>query len=66
VPLSYTCTCSPQRALAPLALFPPDELQEMIRQGGSDVICQFCGRKYSFTRRLLALTASMTHDRLTG
>jgi len=61
VPLSYTCTCSPQRALAPLALFPPDELQEMIRQGGSDVVCQFCGRKYSFTSEdLLALTAK--HD----
>lgn len=61
VPLSYTCTCSPQRALAPLALFPPDELQEMIRQGGSDVVCQFCGRKYSFSSEdLLALTAK--HD----
>lgn len=61
VPLSYTCTCSPERALAPLALFPPDELQEMIRQGGSDVVCQFCGRKYSFTSEdLLALTAK--HD----
>jgi molecular chaperone Hsp33 len=61
VPLSYTCTCSPERALAPLALFPADELQEMIRQGGSDVVCQFCGRKYSFTSEdLLALTAK--HD----
>jgi len=61
VPLSYTCTCNPQRALAPLALFPQDELQEMIRQGGSDVVCQFCGRKYSFTPEdLLALTAK--HD----
>jgi len=61
VPLSYTCTCSPQRALAPLALFPPDELQEMIRQGGSDVVCQFCGRKYTFSSEdLLALTAK--HD----
>src|SRR5947209_2639658 len=49
VPLSYTCTCSPERALAPLELFPPEELQEMIRQGGSDVVCQFCGRKYTFT-----------------
>lgn len=61
VPLSYTCTCSRERALAPLALFPVGELQEMIQQGGSDVLCQFCGRKYSFTGEdLLALTAK--HD----
>jgi len=58
VPLSYTCTCSRERALAPIALFPADDLQEMIRQGGSDVVCQFCGRKYTFSSEdLLALTA---------
>src|SRR6185295_8292517 len=37
VPLSYTCTCSRERALAPLALFPAEELEEMIGQGGTDV-----------------------------
>jgi len=56
VPLSYSCTCSPERALAPLALFTPDELGEMIEQGGTEVVCQFCGRKYRFgTDDLLAL-----------
>jgi molecular chaperone Hsp33 len=61
VPLSYSCTCSPQRALAPLALFSQEELREMISQGGSEVVCQFCGRKYRFTADdLLALTAK--HD----
>jgi molecular chaperone Hsp33 len=59
VPLSYTCTCSRERALAPLALFPREELEEMIGQGGTDVTCQFCGRKYRFDGDdLLALTAS--------
>lgn len=58
VPLSYTCTCGRERALAPLALFSRDELQEMIDQGGSEVVCQFCGRKYSFSSEdLLALHA---------
>ncbi len=58
VPLSYTCTCSRERALAPLALFPAGELQEMIDQGGSEVVCQFCGRKYRFSGDdLLALHA---------
>ena len=58
VPLSYTCQCSHERALAPLALFSDDERQEMIDQGGTEVICQFCGRKYRFSSDdLLALTA---------
>ena len=59
VPLSYTCPCSRERALAPLALFPAAELEEMIREGGTEVICQFCGRKYKFAADdLLALKAT--------
>jgi molecular chaperone Hsp33 len=59
VPLSYSCSCSRERALAPLALFSKDEIREMVDEGGSEVVCQFCGRKYSFTREdLLALAGS--------
>jgi molecular chaperone Hsp33 len=58
VPLSYTCTCSRERALAPLALFSRAELAEMMRDENTDVTCQFCGRRYRFTREdLLTLTA---------
>ena len=58
VPLAYTCSCSRERALAPLALFGTGELQEMIEQGGTEVVCQFCGRKYEFSAHdLAALTA---------
>jgi molecular chaperone Hsp33 len=58
VPLSYSCTCSAERALAPLALFTPDELREMIDSGGTEVVCQFCGRRYRFDQEdLLALHA---------
>lgn len=61
VPLEYRCSCSRERALAPLVLFSAEELQEMMEEGGSEVRCEFCGRKYSFTREdLLALTAK--HD----
>jgi molecular chaperone Hsp33 len=61
VPLSYTCHCSRERALAPLALFPREELHEMMEEPQTEVVCQFCGRKYHFTREdLLALTA--THE----
>ena len=57
-PLGYRCSCTRERALAPLALFAREELNEMVAEGGSEVVCQFCGRKYAFTREdLLALTA---------
>jgi len=57
VPLSYTCSCSRERALAPLALFSDAELQEMMREELTEVVCQFCGRKYQFTSDdLLGLT----------
>jgi molecular chaperone Hsp33 len=56
--VSYTCPCSRERALAPIALFGQDEIREMIEEGGTEVVCQFCGRKYQFSaEELLALTA---------
>lgn len=58
VPLSYSCSCSRERALAPLQFFSRAELSEMIDQGGTEVVCQFCGRKYSFDASdILALGA---------
>jgi molecular chaperone Hsp33 len=61
VPVSYSCSCTRERALAPVALFGRDEILEMIEEGGTEVVCQFCGRKYAFSaEELLALTA--THD----
>lgn len=61
VPLSYSCPCTRERALAPLAMLPHDELQEIITEGGTEVTCQFCGRKYTFgADDVLALTAK--HD----
>jgi molecular chaperone Hsp33 len=61
IPVSYSCQCTRERALAPLALLGEDELQEMIEEGGTEVVCQFCGRKYQFGGEdLLTLTAK--HD----
>ena len=48
VPVEYRCTCSRDRALASLSLLPKDELAEIANEGGSEVVCQFCGRKYAF------------------
>jgi len=61
IPVSYSCQCTRERALAPLALLGEEELQEMIEEGGTEVVCQFCGRKYQFgADDLLTLTAK--HD----
>lgn len=61
VPVQYACQCTPERALAPIALLGHDEIAEMIDEGGTEVRCQFCGRRYQFSADdLLALTAK--HD----
>jgi molecular chaperone Hsp33 len=58
LPVSYSGQGSRARALAPIALFRQDEIEEMIGEGGTEVVCQFCGRKYRFgVDDLLALTA---------
>lgn len=61
VPVQYACSCTRERALAPLALLEETEIAEMIDEGGTEVVCQFCGRKYQFAPDdLLTLTAK--HD----
>jgi molecular chaperone Hsp33 len=58
VPVAYTCQCTAERALAGISFFGVEDIQEMIDEGGTEVVCQFCGRKYQFTAEdLLALTA---------
>ncbi|HYH06612.1 MAG TPA: Hsp33 family molecular chaperone HslO [Thermoanaerobaculia bacterium] len=58
IPVQYACQCSRERALAPIALFEQHEIEDMIAEGGTEVVCQFCGRRYPFDAdELLALTA---------
>jgi molecular chaperone Hsp33 len=61
VPVAYYCPCDRERALAPLSLLEQSEIEEMIEEGGTEIVCHFCGRKYQFgVVDLLALTAK--HD----
>lgn len=61
VPVSYTCQCTRERALAGVSFLGQDEIRDIIAEGGTEVACQFCGRKYQFSAEdLLALTAE--HD----
>ena len=58
IPISYSCSCTRERALKGFAYLSQDELGEIIIEGGSEAICQFCGQKYEFSADdLLALSA---------
>jgi molecular chaperone Hsp33 len=50
VPLQYHCNCTRERAFAPLQLFDRSELDQMIEQGGAEVVCQYCGQRYFFSK----------------
>lgn len=45
-PARFECRCSEARALWSLAYFSPAERQEMIDEGGQEVVCHWCGHKY--------------------
>ena len=58
VPVQYACQCTRDRALGSLIYLGQEDLQEMIGEGGTEIVCQFCGHKYEFSAEyLLALTA---------
>lgn len=46
---AFACRCSEERALASLTYFGPAERQEMIDEGGQEVVCHWCGHKYHLT-----------------
>jgi molecular chaperone Hsp33 len=59
IPIRYSCSCTRERALKQFAFLPTDELSEIITEGGSEAVCQFCGQKYFFSGDdLLALSAA--------
>jgi len=48
-PPSYTCSCSPERMKAAIALLEKEELEEIFRaEGSAEVVCEFCRRSYRF------------------
>ncbi len=49
VPITPGCSCDRERVRAMLRHFPPEELEGMRQEdGGIDVTCQFCSRRYPF------------------
>jgi molecular chaperone Hsp33 len=59
MPIRYSCSCTRERALKQFAFLPLTELSEIITEGGSEAVCQFCGQKYFFSGDdLLAMSAA--------
>jgi molecular chaperone Hsp33 len=52
--LEYKCRCSVERSLASLVYFSAQERQEMIDQGGQEVVCHWCGTKYQISPEQIA------------
>ncbi len=45
----YLCTCSRERTANALMSLGKKELEEMIADGGAELSCQFCDKKYKFS-----------------
>ncbi len=49
-PLRFRCTCSRRRLSAALRHLPVTELRAMrLEDGGAELVCHFCGRRYQLT-----------------
>ncbi len=51
--LRFQCRCSLERARSSLVYFSSDERQEMIEQGGQEVVCHWCGEHHLVTPELI-------------
>ena len=52
---AYECDCSYERAERTVYSLPPEDLTELMEEdGGCEIVCHFCGKKYNFTAEDLA------------
>lgn len=50
IPARFRCRCSREKALEALVFFTPEEREDMIvKDGGAEVVCHWCGEVYRFT-----------------
>ncbi len=68
VPVRFGCRCSRERVAGVLRMVGRDEVERALAERGSmEVTCEFCGRRYAFTReeaeRALADQAGKTPER---
>jgi molecular chaperone Hsp33 len=48
--LEARCRCSRERIEGILRAFPPDELEDMRKEGATTVTCEFCNTRYVFEK----------------
>jgi molecular chaperone Hsp33 len=53
-PLHFGCRCSRERARALLGTLSPADREDMVRQGGAEVVCHYCETAYRFGPDALA------------
>ena len=57
--VSYRCDCSREKVEDAVSSLHPDELKNMIQEdGGAEVVCHFCSKKYTFTKEDLEQMAA--------
>lgn len=57
--VSYRCDCSLEKVEDAVSSLHPDELKNMIQEdGGAEVVCHFCSKKYTFTKEDLEQMAA--------
>lgn len=53
-PAHFSCRCSREKAIDSLKFFGAEERQEMIDEGGQEVLCHWCSEKYHLTPEEIA------------
>jgi molecular chaperone Hsp33 len=64
LPVRFQCRCSRERARDSLRFFGLSERQEMMDDGGQEVVCDWCGEKYTISiAEILALDENNSEQR---
>jgi molecular chaperone Hsp33 len=62
-PVRFGCTCSPEKVIRSLAIYPPSDIAAMITPEGTVTAdCQFCGAHYEFDPSELGSGAAEPED----
>ncbi len=67
IPVRFACRCDREKARDSLRFFGPEELEEMAKEGGAEVVCRWCGEVYKFSpEEVRALIADGAHEAREG
>lgn len=62
MPVDYVCTCSRKRVINSLITLPDEEIRTLpLISGKAEISCNFCSKKYEFTKEDLEEVISLKH-----